>query len=337
MRNLKTKILALYLILASAIPCIAQNAEQNDSLVNVIAFFSMNDTTEYRETHLEYKVQDNDTIFQHGYSEKFQLIVRDSTATDYTIECISNDFDYLSDDPDFADKLAKMTWDITKKTPLIIKVDSLGALVSIINWKEYRNAVQPAFKVACEMLKREIDENVINIPSLILMFNSKTNSEDVIAQNNSVTKMFSNHGLMYKLGEKKVQTEFSGYPTEINGETYIIAKDSKDEDPEIAYAGDYGIKSVSVTKAPAAELSKKGLDLIKQTLTTQSISEIDKHKSDINEEVKKIGDVNIINEEHYAYFFNGWPKYIGSQKTVDIGISKNIKIEEIEWTRMHWK
>ena len=338
MNNLKTKILALCLILTSFIPCIAQETEKADSSVNVIAFFSKNDTTDYRESYLKYKVINNDTTISIGYSEDFRLIVRDSTATDYTIECISTDFQFLTDNPSFTDKLTKITWDVTKKVPMIFKVDSLGTLIEIVNWKEIRNTVQPAFKVACEMLKNEIDENVINIPALIVSFNTQTDSEQAIAENTLITsRLFALFGKSLTLGEIKAKDETLGHPTDVTFNTYIVESDSGEDDPELAYAGDYGIKTQSVTKLPATELTDLGLDAVKQTLTDESASKIENVKSEIKNAAKDFGEATITVNEEYSYFFNGWPKYFCEEKIVDITDAHVVSLMEIEWTRTHWK
>ncbi len=338
MNNLKTTILALCLTLTSIIPCIAQNEEQADSSVNVIAFFSKNDTTDYRESYLKYKVINNDTTISIGYSEDFRLIVRDSTATDYTIECISTDFQFLTDNPSFTDKLTKITWDVTKKVPMIFKVDSLGTLIEIVNWKEIRNTVQPAFKVACEMLKNEIDENVINIPALIVSFNTQTDSEQAIAENTLITsRLFALFGKSLTLGEIKAKDETLGHPTDVTFNTYIVESDSGEDDPELAYAGDYGIKTQSVTKLPATELTDLGLDAVKQTLTDESASKIENVKSEIKNAAKDFGEATITVNEEYSYFFNGWPKYFCEEKIVDITDAHVVSLMEIEWTRTHWK
>ena len=338
MNNLKTTILALCLTLTSFIPCIAQETEKADSSVNVIAFFSKNDTTDYRESYLKYKVINNDTTISIGYSEDFRLIVRDSTATDYTIECISTDFQFLTDNPSFTDKITKITWDVTKKVPMIFKVDSLGTLIEIVNWKEIRNTVQPAFKVACEMLKNEIDENVINIPALIVSFNTQTDSEQAIAENTLITsRLFALFGKSLTLGEIKAKDETLGHPTDVTFNTYIVESDSGEDDPELAYAGDYGIKTQSVTKLPATELTDLGLDAVKQTLTDESASKIENVKSEIKNAAKDFGEATITVNEEYSYFFNGWPKYFCEEKIVDITDAHVVSLMEIEWTRTHWK
>ena len=338
MNNLKTTILALCLTLTSFIPCMAQETEKADSSVNVIAFFSKNDTTDYRESYLKYKVINNDTTISIGYSEDFRLIVRDSTATDYTIECISTDFQFLTDNPSFTDKLTKITWDVTKKVPMIFKVDSLGTLIEIVNWKEIRNTVQPAFKVACEMLKNEIDENVINIPALIVSFNTQTDSEQAIAENTLITsRLFALFGKSLTLGEIKAKDETLGHPTDVTFNTYIVESDSGEDDPELAYAGDYGIKTQSVAKLPATELTDLGLDAVKQTLTDESASKIENVKSEIKNAAKDFGEATITVNEEYSYFFNGWPKYFCEEKIVDITDAHVVSLMEIEWTRTHWK
>ena len=88
MNNLKTTILALCLTLTSIIPCIAQNAEQADSSINVIAYFSKNDTVTYKETNYNYKIVGNDTTIQSAISEEIMLIVIVGRSSDYNEFCV---------------------------------------------------------------------------------------------------------------------------------------------------------------------------------------------------------------------------------------------------------
>lgn len=338
MNNLKTTILALCLTLTSFIPCFAQETEEADSSINVIAYFSKNDTTEYRETHLKYQIRDKDTIYQNAYYEDYALIVKDSTASDYTIECISKDFQLLTMEQSFGDKLTKIIWDITKNVPLLIKVDSLGSLKGIVNWKEYRDKVQPAFKVACEMLKGDLNENIINIPGLIVTFNQMTNTEEAIINATTITsKLFSLHGCSFSFGETKSKGETLGYPTDITAQTSVHETASKEGDPEIANAGDYDIQVVSQTKMPVTKLTDLGLDIAQQTMTETSASMIDEAKSKLKEEIKGLGDATITVNENYSYFVNGWPKYISEEKIFDINEAKVVTSFEIEWTNIRWQ
>ena len=338
MNNLKTTILALCLTLISIIPCNAKNEEQVDSSVNIIAYFSKNDTTQYRETHLKYKITDNDTIYEYAYYEDYALIVKDSTATDYTIECISKDFQFLTMEPSFSEKLSKIIWDITKNIPLIIKVDSLGSLMGIVNWKEYRDKTQPAFKVACEMLKGDFEDNIISVSGLITMFNSMTNTEEAIINATTITtKLFSLYGTTFTLGETKAKGETLGYPTDITAQTSVHNTSSKKGDSDLFYEGDYDIQTVSLTKMPLTKLTDIGLDMAKQTMTESSGSKIDEVKSQLLEETKGLGDATIIVNENYSYFLNGWPKYISEEKIISIPQGKVITSTEIDWTDFHWQ
>ena len=338
MNNLKTTILALCLTLTSFIPCIAQETEEADSSINVIAFFCKNDTTTYRETHLKYQIVGNDTIYQNAFYEDYALIVKDSTATDYTIECISKDFQLLLLEPNFADKLSKMIWDITKNTPLLLKVDSLGSLKGIVNWKEYRNKVQPAFKVACEMLKSEYNENIVNFPRLIVSFNQMTDTEEAIINATAVTaKLFSLHGCSFAYGETKSNGETFGYPTDITVQTSVHETASKEGDLELCNEGDYDIQVVSKTKLPVTKLTNMGLDMAKQAMTETSAYMIDEVKDQVNEEAKELGEATITRNENYSYFVNGWPKNIGEEDIYDINQAKIVTSYEIQWTNFHWR
>ena len=158
MNNLKTTFLTLCLSIASVIPCLAQNTEKADSIINVIAYFSKNDTVSYKETIFKCKITGNDTIVQSAVEQEYMLIVRDSTATEYTIECKDVDFHVLTDIPSYQDLLTRTIWEKTNHIPLIFKVDSLGAFKSITNWDEVR-AYQAAAAKKSDFERGELNKD----------------------------------------------------------------------------------------------------------------------------------------------------------------------------------
>ena len=47
-------------------------------------------------------------------------------------------------------------------------------------------------------------------------------------------------------------------------------------------------------------------------------------------------NINIINNEYYGYFFNGWPKECFNQKITGYGLGERIETSHIVWIMRHW-
>lgn len=335
MNNLKTTILALCLTLTSIIPCIAQNAEQADSSINVIAYFSKNDTVTYKETNYNYKIVGNDTTIQSAVSEEIMLIVRDSTANDYTIEMKDVDFHVLTDIPSYQDLLTRTIWEKTKHIPLIFKVDSLGTFQGIVNWQEVKNELNTAIDIIVKTMIADFGEKFFSAEGLKNLLHTTFDSEEAyVNASPMLSKAFGLYGYSFTLGKSKAKGETMGYPTDITYATDICKEDSK-EDEELSYTGDYTFASVSKTTIPATAAMKLGLGNVKQTLSEDLTKNIDEQK--VLEEAKGMKNLSMTDNEVFSFFFNGWPKYYGEEKIVEFNDQKTITSTEIEWTDFHWQ
>lgn len=335
MNNQKTTFLTLCLSIAFVIPCLAQNTEKADSIINVIAYFSKNDTVSYKETIFKCKITGNDTIVQSAVEQEYMLIVRDSTATEYTIECKDIDFHVLTDIPSYQDLLTRTIWEKTNHIPLIFKVDSLGTFKSITNWDEVRKDLNTCINTIAETMVADFGDKIFNAEGIKNMLHSTFDSEEAyVNASPMLSKLFGMYGYSLTLGKTKAKGETMGYPTDITCFTTINKEDSK-EDEEVAYAGDYSLVSVSKTVIPATDAMKLGIGNVKQTLSEDALKNIDEQK--IMEQAKNMKDLSRTDTEVYSYFFNGWPKHYGEEIIVEFNDQQTITSTEIEWSNYHWQ
>ena len=105
-----------------------------DSVVNIIAYFSKNDTLTYVYDYQEMSVVNGDTVSVRKLSRDISIVVTDSTENGYMLELISTDI--------HADKNIKKSFfekkffESIKGEKVIVKLDEYGALQGISNWKE---------------------------------------------------------------------------------------------------------------------------------------------------------------------------------------------------------
>ena len=52
--------------------------------------------------------------------------------------------------------------------------------------------------------------------------------------------------------------------------------------------------------------------------------------------IAKPNGAELIEEEYYSFFVNGWPKEYYSEEKVDLGFVQNIETRYIEWISRNW-
>ena len=263
------------------------------------------------------------------------LIVRDSTANDYTIEMKDVDFHVLTDIPSYQDLLTRTIWEKTKNIPLIFKVDSLGTFKGIVNWKEVKDELNNAIDIIVNTTMADFGEKIFSAEGLKKLLHATFDTEEAyVNASPMLSKAFGLFGYSFNLGKSEAKGETMGYPTDITYATDISKEDSK-EGEELGYAGDYTFASVSKTTIPATEVMKLGYGDVKQTLSEDITKNFDEQK--ILEVAKDMKDLFMTDNEIYSFFFNGWPKYYGEEKIVEFNNQKTVTSTEIEWTNFRWQ
>ncbi len=126
------------------------DVEPQDSTIDVIGFFSKNDTLIYWINESKWELDTSDTIKTAGISSKVRLTVVDSTSTgykmDYTILEVSSDTNVNSFinglQEKFVDKLAPKMVGFT----INFETDEFGAITKFNNLDEIKHQAQSLFK-----------------------------------------------------------------------------------------------------------------------------------------------------------------------------------------------
>ena len=210
-----------------------QTAENSssDSLLNVVAYFCKNDTTEYNFQHAKMKVIDNDTTMNYYCENEFRLIVRDSTSQGYKIEVqpISNYFENPEDSilTQLINKLANSMGDV----PLIFTTDELGTIQHVENWREVRDFTRKMSKSLTDSLyalRPELETSVARQRLEALINMQFANEQAILNSFEELTIMFCLHGKAYRIGKNETDiTSNNGYPQHV---TSIVSYGKSSED-----------------------------------------------------------------------------------------------------------
>ena len=116
----KTIFLLLMLVLS-----FTANAQINmaDSTVQVIGYWSIDDTQSYQVSLEKYRIKDGDTSARNFIKYEVDITIKDSTADSYLIEWFYKNYE-IETDNELLQKLSKISEDL----PVIIKTDEFGAI-----------------------------------------------------------------------------------------------------------------------------------------------------------------------------------------------------------------
>ena len=330
MRHIYT--LLLFIAVSTNISAQVQTAENSssDSLLNVVAYFCKNDTTEYNFQHAKMKVIDNDTTMNYYCENEFRLIVRDSTSQGYKIEVqpISNYFENPEDSilTQLINKLANSMGDV----PLIFTTDELGTIQHVENWREVRDFTRKMSKSLTDSLyalRPELETSVARQRLEALINMQFANEQAILNSFEELTIMFCLHGKAYRIGKNETDiTSNNGYPQHV---TSIVSYGKSSED--FGFDEDYFVRSLSETTVPAKDLGNQLIDQINM-MSEHKMTKKERQKveSAIDEDAK----VSLI--EDYDIFFNGWPCDMEYTKVTDLKNVRNIECYRIQWTKRTW-
>ena len=312
-----------------------QNNENEDSTIAVVGYFSKNDTMEYQRVQGKMKIVDNDTTQRGEITEKFMIVVTDSTANGYKMEIIPVSCEIKDIDSDYQMRMASLLWNNIKGLRCRFTTDELGSVQHIENWREIRDVLKKSYVTVFDSLYASLPalDSVMPRKQLESLTLLGCSTEDGIKeQYDELDMLFGLHG--NEVTMEPVETDDiseAGYPTHSRIESFYPApKDEYDIE------GDYVVNARTDTKLSGDDVK----DLIGNTLGMLLAGEVsDSVKKYTNEALtdKKEG-MTTTNYEQYCYFFNGWPKLM--QKIVEInvaGLVRRIEYDSIEWTRRHWE
>lgn len=235
---MKMKRYVLAMLFVAAMPSLlwAQDAE-NDSVVNVIAWFCKGDTLTYQQNTLKAEVVGTDTTIIDGMWREFQVCVKDSTKKSFLMEYTPLDISLIDSTSEMgriklAAARAGLGWHI------LFTTDELGAFKEITNWREvYDRTITYGDQLVNKLYKDN--------PTLYSM----VSKADVIKQwrkqfdatHGTKAKMteslsnlyllFAYHGKWFTVGESDVESK--------DGKVHYIVSKGKLDDEEYSTDDDY--------------------------------------------------------------------------------------------------
>lgn len=204
--GIRVLIVGLIIILSQAM--VAQ-INMEDSTVQVIGYWDMNEKQTYTITDEKFKISGSDTTASEFLKYSVDISIVDSTANSYTINWHFCDFDIQTDNP-----ITQKIMTIAEEMNVTIKTDELGTVKEVVNWEEIRDYIYKA----TSMLKDEFKE-IPNMEKVIgqieAMYSSKESIESAAIK--EIIQFYTFHGGKYKLGEQirtatKTNNMYGGEP-----------------------------------------------------------------------------------------------------------------------------
>ena len=315
----------------------AQETAEEDTVINIVAYYCKNDTMVYTSRDIEYKVEKGDTTVQHDVETEFMLVVRDSTSTGYTMEMTETNMHINEVESDVLKAMIESAWDISKGIKCVFTTDEMGVVKNIVNWREIRDKTKEMMAVVYDTLYAKYEgldtlmsRNRLEQQMMIKMKNEESLRQEIYDE---LQLLFGCHGRAWNITDSKWEDENNGYPCEMELQVGYTTQE-EDTDTE----GDYAIWSKATTRIPVEDALEVGLGYYGNFMTDNLNDEIQKNKQAILDGVKaetKESTVEII--EGYNYFSNGWPKDCSKLKDVSVGNNYQVvKIQSIVWDSHSW-
>ncbi len=310
--------------------------EEPENEIAVVGYFWKNDTMTYRQAHIEYKIENNDTTVSESYEEDFMIVVTDSTSDGYKMKYIPLSFT-LHD----ADTVTSLMTNAMRQLMLSVvcefTTDELGLFKSITNWREIRDQLKKGVKATCDTLYSTIPDLDSIMPRkslenvLSLHFSTKEGISNCYEE---LENLFGLHGSTFDIGDKEVDTEEEGYPQHVSVKIGYTAI----EDEENDFDGDYAISTQSTTTIPFEDVVDLGMSLVSliSDMASDSLDMVrDQALDSLKTTMPQGQGVEIKENSYIGYFFNGWPKEYYYEKIMDLGDDKRGESTSIEWIRRH--
>jgi len=330
--TIATLMLICGLSLAHEAPATQDEAEDNN--INIVAYYSKNDTTCYWYSLYEVEIKGQDTTTVQEAQIEYQIVVTDSTSQGYRLEVSTLESNYKHQTP-LIEETSRQMANLMKDTKCILQVDEMGAIQHIENWKEIRDDIRKGIGLFCDSVYNNIPMMDSIMPrrqlesSMLLQFSTE---QGVMSSYQELFLLFGEHGKAYKkeLFETST-TNDAGYPTLIK----VMAADTEVESDQ-DFEGDYELATLQVTTIPskdAVDIAKNALGMLMTERANQQFEEsgaMDQILQDSGEDMT----ATVLNA--YKYFVNGWPKACTQRSEISFGGQKKITAQTIQWSSRAW-
>lgn len=289
----------------------ADTAEQ-DSSVDIIGWFSKNDTVDYWINTSRWKFKDGDTIKTAGVAEKVRIVVTDSTSKGYNmeytfLECVG---DSASGSPlsKFQNKIVEKLGQKIVGTTIKFETDEYGKIVKFNNLSQIKKQAKSLFK---ECMKEFVElEEIKGLKDMGFdmkkLIDRNVDTDDLVdgyVEELNLLLMF--HGQSYYIGEKTSHEDATDEELEQNT-TFSVSLDPEDYSYNISF---------NIEKIIPREVVRNTvgglLGMFAEEVATDSIQN----------EINTVLNVDGTNDTYYSidYMPCGWPYKALRQVTSMIG------------------
>lgn len=281
-----------------------------ESTLNVIGYFSTNDTLIYWINQSNWQLTGSDTIKTSGISTKVRLTVADSTSTGYKMNYTFLELQCDSvEDSDYNRLLNRITENIYKKiigTTIHFETDEFGTITKFNNIGQIKKQVKSLFRKAMKELLQlpeiaSLKEYGLDIRAMTHKVKPDKLVEVYLEELNL---LFLCHGLVYNLG--KSHTHKDATETTYENDLYsTVELDTLD--------GTYSIKTEVINIIPRSAIKEMVGGLV-EVMSNDYITESFNSGFDV-----QVDEDGIYNSYFSSDFFaHGWPYRIVKQTSMTI-------------------
>lgn len=195
----------------------------NDSTVQFVGYWDLNETQLYRVVHQKYKVSGQDTVSREMISYDSEISIIDSSANGYTVKWTYKNYDFKTDNK-FTEKLMKIAEDIS----IIYTTDDLGVFQEIKNFKEIKSIIDKSIdSLAIEF------KDIPNINPILQQVRQTFTTKEAIqsAGINEILYFHSPFGSQYNINlayskDTQLPNLYGGNPFDAKVESEIVEVDT---------------------------------------------------------------------------------------------------------------
>lgn len=302
-------------------PSAQENAQPQDSKVDVIGWFNKNDTVTYWIRQSTWRIIGNDTVRIASSATKVRINVVDSMAEGYKMEYTFLEFPTINH-PDSAPASAvenlqnKLTTILTDKlvgTTVQFETNDCGKITGFSNPGQIKKRAKSIFDSAINEISKlpevqKLKEKGMNIKDFAKKVDTDAIVEDYLKELNM---LFTFHGLSFPAGETSEHEDATDSTFENTTYNWTFI----DPDDE-TYHIDNSVVNILTQKA----ISKAGSGFA-GTIKDENIRNI------FSGELNALSKFDGTFEDHLIidYLPNGWPYCCKNQEITTIGLNSHIK------------
>ncbi len=275
-----------------------------DSTVQIIGYWDINESESYTITYEKLKVKDLDTTSTLFVKYDVDITIIDSSADSYTISWAYYNYKIKTEN-----KIMEKILSAVEEITLVIKTNELGEFIEVVNWKEVQKIMLKAFSLA----KKEFSI-IPNIDQFFKQTENTYSSKEAIetASIKEIRQFYYYHGRGYKFGETlsgsiKSPNLYSGEPFDTDVKVWI-----EEIDPEENYT-----MLITTESANPEQLKKATIEYLDKMISTMNNAESPKW-----DDFSDIKHTTTTTSWIHGY---GWILY--SLQTKEVSVLNTISIE----------